>query len=272
MCKTNQLNNKNPIPWWDAECEKIKRLRRACYKKWKFSNNINDLVNYKNYASLARKTFKTKKKECFQKFAESINFHTDPSYVWKKCKILNTSWVSNTTKHHSENLQLSNKIKEAIDKVCPPWAQTNPLWIPDSANNEFFDAPFSFSEFNLALESKNANSAPGMDGIDYEILQKLPIRYKLMLVDILNEMYKKNDYPHIWKQSFLHFIPKSDSNSLRPIALTSCLCKLFESMIKDRLQWWVESNNFLPSSQQGFGKSKSCIDNLAVFTDRKSVV
>ena len=103
----------------------------------------------------------------------------------------------NTTKHHSENLQLSNKIKEAIDKVCPPWAQTKLLWIPDSANNEFFDAPFSFSEFNLAMESKNANSAPGMDGIDYEILQKLPIRYKQILVDILNEMYKKNDYPQI---------------------------------------------------------------------------
>ena len=62
MCKTNQLNNKIPVPWWDAECKKIKRLRRACYKKWKFSNNINDLVNYKKYASLARKTFKIKKK------------------------------------------------------------------------------------------------------------------------------------------------------------------------------------------------------------------
>ena len=63
-----------------------------------------------------------------------------------------------------------------------------------------------------------------------------------------------------WKNSFVHLIPKSDRESFRPISLTSCICKLLETMIKNRLQFWTEKNNLLPSSQHG------CIDNLACLT------
>ena len=62
--------------------------------------------------------------------------------------------------------------------------------------------------------------------------------------------------------SFIHFIPKTDGNSYRPISLTSCVYKLFESMLKNRLQWYVEVNEFLPNSQTCFCKGQSCIDNL----------
>lgn len=29
----------NPVPWWDPECDKLKRLRRALCKKWEFTKN-----------------------------------------------------------------------------------------------------------------------------------------------------------------------------------------------------------------------------------------
>ena len=79
----------------------------------------------------------------------------------------------------------------ALDKISPPRCVTDPKWMPICNNNEFLESPFSFLEFNVALESKNAVSACGTDGIDYEILQRLPLKYKLLLLDIFNEMYKK---------------------------------------------------------------------------------
>ena len=39
---------KNPVPWWNAVCEKIKRLRRATYKKWDYSKALEDLISNKN--------------------------------------------------------------------------------------------------------------------------------------------------------------------------------------------------------------------------------
>lgn len=90
---------------------------------------------------------------------------------------------------------MGKKINEALDKVAPPWVPTNPDSLPSCNKNEFLSRPFQCTEFNAALDSKKKKSSPGMDGIDREILKTLPIEYKLILLDIFNEMYATNNYP-----------------------------------------------------------------------------
>jgi len=55
---------------------------------------------------------------------------------------------------------------------------------------------------------------------------------------------------------------KSDSSNYRPIALTSCICKIMERMINDRLVWYLERNNFITPVQSGFRKQRSTTDHL----------
>ena len=75
-------------------------------------------------------------------------------------------------------------------------------------------------------------------------------------------MYETDDFPPDWTEAFIHFIKKPDEKSYRPVSLTSCVCKLFESLVKSRLQWWCEHHNLLPNSQAGFRKGQWCHDNL----------
>ena len=79
-------------------------------------------------------------------------------------------------------------------------------------------------------------------------------------------MYDKSEFPSSWRDTIVHFIDKSDGTSVRPISLTSCLSKIFERMLKNRLEWWVEKNNIIPKNQSGFRKGRSCIDSLANLT------
>lgn len=254
----------NPVPWWDPECNKIKRLRRESYKKWEFSNNLEDLIDYNKNCALAKLTFKKKKIEYHKNFAKSINFRTSQKRVWNTFKILKNSSIK--IKYPTVEDDYNEKARSCLDKIAPPWVGVDADYIPSCDNNEFFDVQFSFSELNIALSSGKKNSSPGIDGIDYEILRALPIQYKLLLLDIFNEMFQESDFPTIWTESIVHFVDKPDGIGLRPITLTPCLSKLFERMVKNRLEYWVEINNIIPTNQSGFRKGRSCTDNLTNLT------
>ena len=153
----NIKTHRNPVPWWDEECQEIKDLRNKAFKTWERNKDEKDFIEFKRLRALARRIFKNKKRESFKRFTESLHSHTDIKYVWNTSKILKNKWVKVTPSHFSENLQMENRIK-AIDKICPPGAPTNPDYLPTCQENEFLESEFTYAEFNLALFSRKLNS------------------------------------------------------------------------------------------------------------------
>jgi len=90
------------------------------------------------------------------------------------------------------------------------------------------------------------------------------------LLHILNDIWCSGNFPPGWRTSTV--IPvlrqgKEDTDpcSYRPIALASCICKIMDRMINDRLVWYVEKNKLLSSVQCGFRKRRSTTDHVETF-------
>ena len=56
--------------------------------------------------------------------------------------------------------------------------------------------------------------------------------------------------------------PASDLASYRPVSLTSCIDKVIERMIAERLYHLADTNNWFSSLQAGFRKGFSCVDQI----------
>ena len=109
--------------------------------------------------------------------------------------------------------------------------------------------------------------APGPDGIHNNLLKHLLEDTLRFLKEILNKIWISADFPQQWRAATVIPIPKPNKDhteplSSRPIALTSCLCKVLERMINTRLIWYLEKYRILDRSQCGFRKHRSTTDHL----------
>ena len=90
---------------------------------------------------------------------------------------------------------------------------------------------------------------------------------KNFIIQLFTRIWFENAFPSSWELA--HILPFSkpgkDSSKVtnyRPIALTSCLCKLMEKMVNARLVWFLERKGILSPSQCGFRKIYSTSDAL----------
>ncbi|KAM7294073.1 protein FAM135A isoform X1 [Ixodes scapularis] len=88
------------------------------------------------------------------------------------------------------------------------------------------------------------------------MLRNLDDRSVTALTALFNEVWRTGSVPPTWKHAVVAFIPKPGKelsvSNLRPISLTSCLGKLLEHVILNRLQAYVEDRDLLPHTMFGF--------------------
>lgn len=106
------VNNKihrNPVSWWDEECDKVKRLRKCTFLKWMHTKNLNDYIDYKKHCAIANKTFKVKRRNNYKLFAQNIDIRKNSTYAYNTCKILKNKWVKIKPSHTPETTKKKQK-------------------------------------------------------------------------------------------------------------------------------------------------------------------
>ena len=89
---------------------------------------------------------------------------------------------------------------------------------------------------------------------------------KLFLLEIYNRCWDLAVWP--WSPSRIVFIRKpnkdrhDDCSSYRPLSIASHFGKLFERMLCNRLNHFVESNNVLANEQEGFRRKRNTVRSL----------
>ncbi|XP_015605744.1 uncharacterized protein LOC107272776, partial [Cephus cinctus] len=232
-----------PAPWWNTECRSALAERKAGFAKIKFNPSPHNLEAYKSN-------------------------QMDSSKMWKIIKAFKfrslVSISADQGAHYPSALDF-------IDKIAPPM-----IHIPPPLSS-FFGPPIElFSDISLeevvsAVNNIKIKSAAGPDFINNNMIKHRPIESLEILRDLFGRFFMAGTVPDDWKKFNIVLLPKPKGDGFRPIALSSCILKIFERIILTKIEWWIKNNRIIPNCQFGFRKNRSCSDNLAILCSDNSL-
>jgi hypothetical protein len=90
----------------------------------------------------------------------------------------------------------------------------------------------------------------------------------LALTKLFNTILNLGRFPKIWNISLLTSIYKSgdptDCGNYRGISISSCVGKLFTSLLQNRISDFLKTNGLLSDNQGGFRKNYRAVDQVFI--------
>ena len=85
-------------------------------------------------------------------------------------------------------------------------------------------------------------------------------------LNCFNSSLYRGYYPKVFKKSLIIMLhkpgkPKSEITSYQPLSLTSCLGKILEKIITNRVKDWCNENDIINKQQNGFRSKRNTNDN-----------
>ncbi|TGZ47961.1 hypothetical protein DBV15_10259, partial [Temnothorax longispinosus] len=266
------IYKRSPAPWWNGKCTKAVNNRKIALDIFKRDPSKDNYLALKRQNRECKLVLSKQKKESWRSFCTSFNSKTPTAEMWRLIKAFKRK-DNNSIKDYKI---LESSQEAAIDKLCPPSCSPPPFTTLLSMKQEDINSPnvqswmsnpFSIDELRVALATVKVSSSPGLDQISYAFIKTLPEKFETHLLDIYNRIISRGTFPSSWTESLVVFIPKPNSNGVRPISLLSCLLKILEKCVYNRLRWHFEANDILSDTQFGFRSYRSCSDSLIILTN-----
>ena len=254
-------------PWMSNDLHSLKReVRRIGRKLQNDPKNCDLLQSYARAKRNFNKLKKTLKHEFFKGMADKIdNLNKENSRdFWKILK--NNKTTANSSSNppsiqtfvdHYKNLLCTKKDnsyelyeKSEIDKLQP------------------LDFPFTCREVKSGIKNLKSGKSPGPDLILNEFIKNSSEILVPTLTKLFNKILNTGNIPEIWNLVQITSLyksgdPKNPSN-YRGLSVTSCMGKLFNGLLQNRLNSYLENKKLLSDNQFGFRKNHRTTDNIFI--------
>ncbi|XP_029177940.1 uncharacterized protein LOC114945803 [Nylanderia fulva] len=281
-CDVGASRIKKPPPkeqtyWWNTDIARLREASIATRRAWSHAKQrrrpLEILTPLRDRYKVARKALKSEiskaKYIAWQDLIQTIE--DDPwglpyKVVLKKLRRSSPS-LTETLNEDTVNTLLESLFPSGVEtdpnELWPNWQ-----WPEETAEEYNITAK---EVFTTIKRKAGNNTAPGPDGIKTRILGLLPGEMIADIATCLNTCLKEGTFPKRWKRAMLVLIPKGGNGpdetipKVRPICLLDEIGKIFEKIIVDRLNAWMNKNpvHQVSANQYGFRERRSTCDALA---------
>jgi len=261
--------------WFSAECKSAVAAKNKAYQAYKQSRSAQSREHYIIARNNCNDVVRNSKSDFIKSIANKVC--ASPSYdkrFWSLAKKIGSNFCSSsfpTLCNVDGNLIASSQEKsEAFAKF---FASTSTLPPSDLSHpglsfqaNIISDVKITTRKVRKAFFNIDTCKAVGPDNISPIVLKKCYLELSPVFSRLFRLSLKAGVFPTVWKTA--HVVPihkkgdRSCVSNYRPISITSCISKVFESIINEHVLDHIEKNNLISDSQYGFRKARSTGDLL----------
>lgn len=142
----------------------------------------------------------------------------------------------------------------------------------DRSNTQVNHPQISEHEVAEIIRGLPSKKAKGGDGIPNELIKIAESNLTPILTKVFNECLTRGYFPRAWRTATTAILRKfdkdnySEAGSYRPIALLSCLGKVFETLIAKHVTYWAETRKILAQGHMGGRRQHSTDDAFVILT------
>ena len=246
--KNNYLSNKNKL-------QSLLRATKNNYYKIKMNNlskNPKKMWNFVNH-----KIDKKNKKATIDKINSDLNNQVTDN-VKEVSNIFNRFFID-----------VGPNLARTIVNQNPHHA---PIMTDFSTHNSFFLEPTSATEITTIIFKMNDKKAAAIDKLSVKVLKSIARFIAEPLTYIINKSIETSIFPDHFKKAEVIPIYKAGDKTLptnyRPISLISNLAKIYEKIIKVRLDSYIRTFKILNPMQYGFQANKKTSNALLFVCDQ----
>ncbi|MCG8044308.1 MAG: reverse transcriptase family protein, partial [Candidatus Thiodiazotropha endolucinida] len=290
--------NKHLKPYWDQTLKELHKLMLEKRKSWVLDDRPrgSSYISYREYKN-AKRVFRQYHRVCSENYIKTLNEEIDKAagldsgYFWNLVNKRRTKSSCNI----GAEVRFSGRVYRDSQQICDQWKQYfHQLYSSTECDN--FDTDHyddvtarvdnlkrqSFNEndvefitereLNDAISQLNKGKASGDDGVDNEHIIYSGHVFRNVLLTMYNSMLLRSYIPNDMKTGIIITLfkggnkRKDDPDSYRAITLTSCVLKLFERILLNRI---LSSHRPFNPLQGGFQKGMAC--TMTSFLVRESV-
>lgn len=139
---------------------------------------------------------------------------------------------------------------------------------PFAETIEALCAPISMTETVRKIFGAGNGSAPGADGIPYEVLKALPDCTIRVINKIHNAMLERGWCPEVFRSGDVFLLAKvaepAEHKDWRPVCLQATVYKILMAILADRMLHFALKNDIISEEQKGFCPVSGCFDHPAL--------
>jgi hypothetical protein len=266
--------------WMNRVAKSARNYKSKMWVRYRQSRSYNDLIEYKIAQNKAVKEYRKAKRQFEKNLAKDIKNNPKSFYAYVRSKTKVKEVVGPLKDGNgqlvSEGGIMCDILNVYFGSVFTSENLVNEL--PEVRCNFGEDNDHMLSDIELTqdiicnkLNKLNSNKAPGVDGIVPRILVENSDILSEPLFYIFKKSIECGRVPCDWKKANVTAIfKKGDKTSpcnYRPVSLTSQVCKILESIVKDNMLVHIKKYKLIKETQHGFVKNRSCLTNLLEFLE-----